>query len=71
MTISDDTWATEEFDVDQTEAMVVLADMAKNFFQEGLADEDGKTTIQGFTNFGAAPLDQTSSTAAEKEEALN
>ena len=71
MTTSDDTWETEEFDVDQTEAMVVLADMAKNFFQEGLADEDGKTTIQGFTNFGAAPLDQTSSTAAEKEEALN
>tara|TARA_B110000208_G_scaffold16649_1_gene19842 strand:- start:583 stop:795 length:213 start_codon:yes stop_codon:yes gene_type:complete len=29
VTISDDTWATEEFDVDQTEAMVVLADMAK------------------------------------------
>ena len=71
MTISDDTWATEEFDVDQTEAMVVLADMAKNFFQEGLADEDGNTTIQGFTNFGAVPLDQASSTAAEEEEALN
>ena len=43
----------------------------KNFFQEGLADEDGNTTIQGFTNFGAAPLDQASSTAAEEEEALS
>ena len=43
----------------------------KNFFHEGLADEDGNTTIQGFINFGAAPLDQASSTAAEEEEALN
>lgn len=71
MTANDDTWATEEFGVDQTETIVVLADMTKNFFHEGLADEDGNATIQGFINFGAAPLDQASSTAAEEEEVLN
>ena len=45
--------------------------MAKSFFHDGLANEDGDTTIKGFINFGAAPLDQASSNAAEEEEALN
>ena len=71
VTALDQTWETEEFGVDQTESLAVTAEMAKSFFHDGLANEDGDTTIKGFINFGAAPLDQASSNAAEEEEALN
>ena len=71
VTALDQTWETEEFGIDQTESLAVTAEMAKSFFHDGLANEDGDTTIKGFINFGAAPLDQASSNAAEEEEALN
>jgi plastocyanin len=62
----DQTWETEEFGIDQTESLAITAEMAKSFFHDDLANEDGGTTIKGFINFGAAPLDQASSAAAEE-----
>ena len=71
VTALDQPWETEKFGIYQTESLAITAEMAKSFFHDDLANEDGETTIKGFINFGAAPLDQASSTAAEEEEALN
>ena len=66
VTALDQPWETEKFGIYKTESLAITAEMAKSFFHDDLANEDGGTTIKGFINFGAAPLDQASSAAAEE-----
>lgn len=52
---ADGAWTTGELSFEESATITVVANMTKDFFHEGVSDENGNPAVTGILEFGNAP----------------